>query len=236
MSRRSHGRLNRRPPWWVLYPQSYDELILALSAQPQLRLTEVAGKQIIRGRFNVMVDGKRFDGFRVRIELPETYPRALPILFLTENRIPYIPDRHVNSEKGDTCLYVPEEWMAIRPDTTFAQWLQLPVRNYFLAQRYFEEHGRFPPNGERQHYAAGMIDAYAEVLETSTDIQKMHNLLRVLAAKNSKGHWQCPCGSQRIIRKCCRDIIHIKRETLNRKTARLMLKKLKEHIESKKPK
>lgn len=236
MSRRSHGCPKRRPPWWVLYPESYEELKASLTDQPQLRLAELNGHQVIRGRFIVWVKGKRFDSFLVRIVLPERYPRELPVLYLAEKRIDHVPDRHVNSNKGDTCLYVPEEWRAIRPDEKFATWLRLPVRNYFLAQRYFEENGCFPPDGERQHYATGMIDAYAEILGTSTSIKTMHYWLRILSAKTSKGHWRCPCGSRRIIRKCCREPVQAKREALDRTVAIRMLRELEAHIENKKPK
>lgn len=233
MSKHNRGRAKRRPPWWVLYPDSYSELTSALQTQPHLRLLEIDGQKAIRGRFTVSIDGKRFDQFLVRIEIPATYPRTLPVLYVTGDRIRRVPERHVNSAKGDTCLYVPAEWLAKRPDDRFETWLRLAVRNYFLAQRYFEEHGRFPPEGERRHYGEGMMDAYVELLGTPRDIKKMHYLLRILSAKASKGHWLCPCGSKKIIRKCCRQEIHNKRNDLDRKVARMMLLNVAALIESK---
>lgn len=233
MSRPNRGRTKRRPPWWVLYPDRYLELMSALRTQQQLRLSEIDGRKIVRGRYNVMVDGKRFDSFRVRIEVPRDYPQALPVLFLTDDRVPRIPDRHVNSANGDTCLYVPAEWMVKRPDDHFDTWLRLPVRNYFLAQRYYEEHGRFPPDGERRHYDEGMLDAYAELLGTSRNLKKMHYLLRILSHKNSKGHWLCPCGSKRKVRKCCSVAIQEKRVSVDRKIALKMLQDVSALIEPK---
>ena len=116
------GGISARPPWWVLYPERFEELKASLASQPQLRLSEINRHKVIRGRFRVMEAGKVLDTFKIRIVIPSTFPRELPILYAIGGRIPTIPDRHINSSVGDTCLYVPEEWKAIRRDDSFATW------------------------------------------------------------------------------------------------------------------
>ena len=233
MSQRNRGRPKCRPPWWVLYPKVYEELKSALTKQPHLRLREMNNAVSIRGRFQVVADGKVIDSFRIRIAIPDSYPRQLPILYETEKRIPKIPNRHVNPKNGDACLYVPEEWKAKRRDASFSTWLNVPVRNFFFGQLYYEQHKRFP-HGERAHYLSGMIEGYVDVLDVEPKEKKLHYWLRILAAKTSKGHWECPCGSRKIIRKCCYNKVYAKRQMIDRKLAREMLRKLTTYMNVKK--
>ena len=163
MSRPSPGHRKHRPPWWVLYPDYLDDLEGALRDQPLLRLYEQDGAKSVRGRFQVLIDRKVADSFLIRIALPSNYPKGLPTLYEIDGRIPRIVDRHINSRAGEACLYVPEEWLAKRKDDRFSTFLNVAVRNFFLAQLYFEQHRRYP-HGERPHYGAGMIEAYADIL------------------------------------------------------------------------
>lgn len=198
-------------------------------------MAERGGIKIIKGRYRVLEEGACLAIFRIRIEVPPTYPRDLPVLFETGGRIPTIHDRHINSARGDACLYVPEEWKANHADQTFKTWLEVPVRHFLLGQLYYEQHGHFS-HGERAHYAVGMIDAYAELLGVERSEKKMQYWLRILSAKPSKGHWDCPCGSRKIIRHCCRDQVQERRDNLDQKVAREMLGKLTKHMNEKKPK
>lgn len=226
MSRPNHGRDKHRPPWPDLFPAAYADVVGALADQPLLRISESDGLIVIRGRFQVHADEGVIDTFRIRILFPRNYPRGLPILFETGGRIPAIPDRHVNPGNGSACLYVPEEWLFRRRDDSFSTFLSVPVRNYFLGQLYYETHGRFPPTGEREHYGVGLIAAYADILGTKQDLKTLHYWLRILSAKASKGHWLCPCGSNDIIRNCCRQEVQDKRDAIDRKLAKQMLREV----------
>jgi hypothetical protein len=72
-----------------------------------------------------------------------------------------------------------------------------------LAQWWFEKKGvwRF---GERSHGAKGIVEAYADVLEVCPKAAEVLYLLRLLSQEWPKGHWQCPCGSGRLLRRCHR--------------------------------
>ena len=161
--------------------------------------------------FGVKSEGQTVDSFPVRIHFPGNYPHGLPIVEVLGERIPTSPDRHINSDRS-ACLYVPEEWLAHRPDDRFLTFLRIPVRNFFLGQLYYETHKRFPPTGERQHYGAGLIDAYSDILGVPAKINEIHYWLRILASNRSKGHWKCPCGSGKIVRQCCRQLVFDKQQ------------------------
>ena len=122
-------------------------------------------------------------------------------------------------------------------ETTVSQpGFDVPVRNFFLGQLYYEQHGCFPKGCERAHYQTGMLDAYGDVLGVEPQEKTLQYWLRIVSAKASKGHWDCPCGSAKIIRKCCRDEAHAKRMKIGRSLAKEMLRRLNASIDAKKTK
>jgi len=60
------------------------------------------------------------------------------------------------------------------------------------------------PFGQWSHGAAGVVEYYRWLLQTE-DATTIASFLQVLAKRNMKGHWPCPCGSGLKIRRCCRD-------------------------------
>ncbi|MBO6690189.1 MAG: hypothetical protein JJ931_11890 [Henriciella sp.] len=235
MRRQNLGRDSPRPRWWKIHPSARDNIVTALHAQPLLRLTEAEGRLVIKGRFGVHSDGRTLDSFPVRIHFPGNYPNGLPIVEVLGDRVPTTPDRHINSNRS-ACLYVPEEWLAHRPDDDFSTFLSVPVRNFFLGQLYYEKHKRFPPTGERQHYGAGLIDAYADILGVSANINEIHYWLRILASDRSKGHWDCTCGSGKIVRQCCRQLVFDKQQDTPVWLAKRMKREILKELEHRRQK
>lgn len=231
MHRRNRGPDRRLRRWWTARPWAYDEVISALADQPLLRLEQTANNVLIKGRFSVCDKGITLDSFAVRIHFPANYPSDLPIVELVGDRIPTSPDRHVNSDRS-ACLFVPEEWLAQRPDSNFASFLRIPVRNFLLGQLYFEKHKVFPPTGERAHYGAGLVEAYADILGVDAEIKGLHYWLRLLSTTGSKGHWLCPCDSGAVIRKCCRDKVFQKQQALPKSLAERMKRKVEKELNS----
>ena len=227
MRRHSHGPKDKPRRWWEAKPDVYTEVQRALAEQPFLRLQERGDHLFAKGRFVVREKGVDIDSFSVRVHFPPTYPSGLPVVVLTGDRIPTSPDRHVNTDRS-ACLYVPEEWLARRPDDRFETFLKIPVRNFLLGQLYFEKYGRFPPTGERAHYGAGLIEAYADVLGVKDKIRPLYYWLRILSTPSSKGHWLCPCRSGNIVRHCCREEVSEKQEA----TPVWLAKRMKRQIES----
>lgn len=163
-------------------------------------------------------------GFEVRIVLPYDFPRGEPSVAETAGRIPRTPDRHVNGD-GSCCVTVWEHWLATASDHSVAAYLAGPIHEYFLAQFWFENKKEWP-FGERPHYAVGLVEAYNDALGLKLSAERLAYHLRVLSQAWPKGHWLCPCGSGRFIRKCHRDEMMALHEQIPPALAKRMLKRL----------
>lgn len=174
--------------------------------QPGLRATEEDEGIVVEGTFVVTNGCETYDPngpltrYDVRIELSRCYPRIEPRVFETAGRIIRDPDHHINGD-GDCCVTVWEHWLATANDTCVAAYLVGPLREYFLGQFWFEKTGNWP-FGERAHGMAGMEEAYADALGIANRRKDILYHLRVLRMPRPKGHWPCPCGSGRQLRKC----------------------------------
>lgn len=176
--------------------------------QPFLSVAELDESFCISGNFVIVppegeTAGGAIDQFEVSILITKNFPHREPVVFETAGRIPREIDRHCYSI-GACCTGVWEEWLAKNEHPTIGAFLEGPVRNFFLSQMYFEIHGRWP-FGERSHGNAGIFEACIEMLGIKNDHKLVLRYLRVLAGTWPKGHWQCPCGSQRQIRHCHRN-------------------------------
>ena len=201
--------------------------------QPKLTVIQENKKFIVRGTyllfeasFVVHPDGPMTE-FSIKIELPNNYPKSLPRVFETGNRIPRIADRHVNP-KGDCCVTVWEHWLACTTDKSFQAYLNGPLREFFLGQYLYEEKGRWP-FGERSHGYSGLVEAYADVLGIENDHELLRYYLRLLSHDWPKGHWLCPCASGRILRRCHKERLALLHEKIPPQLANQMLRQVKKH-------
>lgn len=170
------------------------------SKYPDLGVLERGDVVIIQGGFPVMHEGVELDRFQIRVEVPPNFPRRIPSVSELAGRVPRNDPSWHTFDGGSLCLMVPEEWM-IRPDCdSLMAFFEDPIRNYFLAHSLAEE-GRGRPMGERPHFAAGLWEAYGEMVG-STDRKTIEGFLNCLAGKKIRGHWYCPCGSGRRTRNC----------------------------------
>lgn len=179
-------------------PDLREEIENALTgAYGDMRLVDDAGGPHVVGSFPVVHDDEILDRFRVRMNFPETYPADPPIVCEVGQRIPHVADRH--NSGGVTCLFVPFEWKMKRPDLRFLTFIAGPVRNYFLSQRYFEIHGKWP-FGERNHGVFGEVEAACDLAGVA--LERWNDLFSMLRKPDLKGHWKCPCGSGTRLRNC----------------------------------
>ncbi|KUO40384.1 MAG: hypothetical protein AVW05_03720 [Hadesarchaea archaeon DG-33] len=154
----------------------------------------------IRGSFPVIHEGKILDRYSIEIELPRNYPESLPIVREVGGRIPQTADRHINPT-GEACLFLPDErWKVCHPGSSLLDFLNGPVRNFFVGQSLVEL-GQPWPFGEWSHASVGIIEYYAELLGTK-DLATILRYLDYLSKPKIKGHWKCPCGSGRRLRNC----------------------------------
>ena len=164
---------------------------------PDLRLVGENGKHSLCGSFPIEHDERVLDRFSIEISFPQG-PNGLPDITETAHRIPRTRERHINPD-GTICTEVPEIWL-LKGKKSLLDYLDGPVRNYFLGQLLVEQ-GELWPFGEWDHGKLGLLQAYGELLgvEGETAIRRLSDCL---SHKKVKAHWACPCGSGKQIRSC----------------------------------
>ena len=192
--------------------------------QPYLEISACEPVTIVEGIFVLSGPEGPFDQFEVRIEVGPKYPSSEPRVFETAGRIPRTIERHVYDD-GSCCLVVWEQWLAVAKDTSFSSFLEGPLKQFLLSQVIFEQTKKWR-FGERPHGTAGMIEAYAEILGVKPKKTEILSRLELLAHPWPKGHWLCPCGSGRIIRKCPREELWSLHQRIPPGLAKQMLRKL----------
>jgi len=192
---------------------------------PDLRLVDRNGQPLFRGSFPVRHDGDEIDRFQIEISFPDGINR-LPAIREVGGRIPRDSDHHVNAGTGDICTDVPE-LILLRGQPSLVEYLDGPVRNFFLSQIIVAS-GKSWPFGQWDHGKKGLLQAYGELLGVSEERQILA-YLDYVASKKAKGHWPCPCGSMKRLRDCHAKQIAELRERIPRRIAASALKRLNEY-------
>jgi hypothetical protein len=179
-----------------------EEIERVRAAYPCLLWSETVAGHALEGSFPVLHGGKEIDAFSVRIELAKGTRGFVPRVLEVGGRIPRIADRHVYESDGTACIGLPEELLvATRGEPlTLSDFLDGPVRSFFLAQAIFECEGIWP-FGDRRHGDDGLHDFYEETFGSRNPIV-IGAYLKVLRSRSVRGHWPCPCGSGYRIRSC----------------------------------
>ena len=190
---------------------------------PDLTASTTGSRIYIRGAFPLVHEAMVLDRYQIEIEWSDSATEA-PVLRETAGRIPRTNDRHMDSE-GKACPLVPEEWLIRAPEArTIIHYLNGPVRNYFLWQS-LTERGLTPPQGQRSHHVAGLIEAYGDMVGMHGEIV-VRKCLDYVSKKKFKGHWICFCGSGLPLRSChVEHLRHLQRK-IPRHVAELALKRL----------
>lgn len=217
-----------RSKWWKMSrTQVLDEIRSELaSGFPSLHLFEQPGQDPeVRGTFEVRGEGGSvLDTFLIRIQIPPSYPRDLPVVWEVGGRIPCLRDRHIESD-GKACILLPDErWRTFPVGASFTAYLRGPLHSFFLSQVAFELTGEWP-FGEWGHGGHGIEQFYQETLGT-------HDLLTIalFLESLSKGRFDpfrsCPCGSGVRLGACCRKKWLDLRQKVDPQTAERSLKYL----------
>lgn len=186
---------NIKQPWFRQHPELLQDVEHALKHYKWLRL--VVKEDVVYVKGTLLVVNERYS---IEISFPPDYPNTLPVVRETGGKIPRLVDRHVNENNGTACVCVPDEWFIDRTDSSFATFLKIPVNNYFLSQQHYEIHKKWPFD-ERKHGKEGILDFYKEHFATD-DLDVIKKYLEYLSQNTIKGHWDCPCGSGKKLRKC----------------------------------
>ncbi|MGA7617105.1 MAG: SEC-C domain-containing protein [Thermoanaerobaculia bacterium] len=181
---------------------------------------------VLRGSFPVALAGETIDRFQIEVILPDDYPATAPVVREIGGRIPRISDRHVEAH-GGACLFIPEEEAVyFPPGSTLLDFLQGPVRSFFVSQLYFEKFGEWP-FGQWAHGAAGTLQFYASRIGID-DPRIVLAFVGYLSRREIKGHWPCPCGSGKVLRRCHREKVAELRGTITWTVARRSFERLNE--------
>jgi hypothetical protein len=157
---------------------------------------------VLRGKFPITHAGREIDRFFVEIEIPCNFPNAWPRVWETGGRIPHTLARHVNQADGTLCVVLPDEaFIRYPPTVTALEYLNGPLRNFFIGQLCVENGGPWPW-GEHAHGLNGAIAYYGDLLGVGDDVLTIGKILYLVCERRYKGHWRCPCESGQIIRKC----------------------------------
>lgn len=197
-------------PWHKAHPDLLDKIRTQVQAfYPNLHFYPQSHCVVVRGGFPIIDSGEELDRYSVEIALLADYPDSVPLVWETGGKIPRDADHHINVD-GEACLFIPDErWRVYPPGATFLEFLDGPIRNFFLGQSIFQRTGEWP-FGQRRHGAAGIMEYYGELLGTG-DVTVIIAYLECLSRPTLKGHWPCPCKSGKRLRDCHRDQVDILR-------------------------
>lgn len=202
------------PPAW--------RLAEALSRHPGLRLVpSPSADRLIQGELrchavgpdDVLID----EQYSVRMEVPPTFPRALPRVFETQGRVR--PGFHRNPD-NTLCLGSPIALrLAIADEPTVVGFIDRVLIPYFYGHAYYQRHKRMP-FGELAHGAAGLAHDVRRIFRlprgtNAEEFLRLASLKRRHANKRS-----CPCGSGVRVGRCHRSEVHRARRELGRLVCR----------------
>lgn len=161
---------------------------------------------IIEGVLNFARDGVSFDSFLLEIQFDAIPPREQPRVFEIGGRIERNESHHVNGD-GSLCVGVPEEvWLLLDGSYEPARFIEEAVTPFLLGIAY-KLRGEKWPYGERSHGANGICEFYGEKFGTR-EPEHVIDVIDVLLSDAPKGHWACPCGSRKELRRCHRDSVN----------------------------
>lgn len=219
-----------KKPYAIFDGRALAELELVLAERyPDLRLTVENGRLVLKGSFPVVYEGEALDRFQIEMWIPPDFPEEVPILREVGGRIPWDADRHVftGGLPGTSCVFVLEEWFILPKETqTIIAFLDGPVRNYFIGQSLVEQREPWP-FGERTHGRQGLLESYAEMLGIEINDKTIQAYFHALSHNKVKGHWDCPCGSGKVLRRCHLQELRALQDRVSPKVAKRALARLK---------
>lgn len=142
------------------------------------------------------------DSYRLHILVPSAFPRSLPAVTETGNRIPRNGEHHVNPD-GTLCLGAPLRllWqLSLKPTLSgFAEKCLVP---YLYAISCKLKFGGDLPFNELQHGTPGELRDYADLFGLNEPEQARAALRLLMMKKRHANKYPCPCGCGRRLGKC----------------------------------
>lgn len=154
--------------------------------------------------------------YRVTIRENENIER-LPKLFIHDNALPHIANRHFYPQDESACVCgVIEEARRLKQGFSFTLYLEELVVPFLYGQKYYDDHGVWPWR-DYAHDTAGALEAYffdgapefiPEILKRLSVTQDWTRIKKFLLNKDQpKGHLPCFCVKQDHFRRCHPDAL-----------------------------
>ncbi|MCW3491338.1 SEC-C domain-containing protein [Dethiobacter alkaliphilus] len=80
------------------------------------------------------------------------------------------------------------------------EWMSEFVEIYYFSYEYYKRFGIFP-FGERTHGSLGIVQTYQDFLKAKDEVEA-YKLMHFIKNRVYRGHHLCPCGSEKMLRKC----------------------------------
>ena len=143
-------------------------------------------------------DKKAGGDYGIEITIPDNYPESIPVTHSIDGRIP--ESFHTYPKDKTLCLGVPlAERMTFAENSTLMGYIKKLVIPFLFSYCYLKEHGELP-YGDLGHGAPGKLRYYNDLFKVE-DFEVL-GFLKLLADNRYKGHFPCPCGSNRKLRNC----------------------------------
>lgn len=141
------------------------------------------------------------DRYDVLIKFPNEYPKSFPKVIETSNKIPRIPDRHVNPD-NTLCLAVePEEKVLTKNGISFKYFLDRVLVPHLARETYRDSKGVYP-DGEFAHGYDGIWEYYELILNEKNKFAIIKELELIVNSKWPDRNQKCFCGSGKKFKKC----------------------------------
>jgi len=226
-------------PWYVANLEAFHEFQRSVESKyPTLRVVVKNDVVYVRGGLILEApDGRELDRYSIEIQIPDDYPKSVPIVREVGGRLPKVADRHFNPADDTACLFLRDErYKYYSQGSTIIDFIEGPVKDFFLWQTDYDlNKGKSSFEG-RGHGVEGIIEFYSEKLKTK-DISVIVKFLDYLTAKKVKKNWKCYCGSGKQLRYCHIDKLNNLRAKILRHDAKKSLaqvRDLREYIKSRK--
>lgn len=190
--------------WYIKNSNLFQELKRLISSKySSLHISTREGIVYIKGGLILNTpDGKEIDRYLIEIQIPDDYPRSTPIVRETGGRLPKIIDRHFYPNDKTACLFLRDERYKFYPKgSTIIDFIEGPVKNFFIWQMDYDLNGGNSSFGGRPHGANAIFQFYTEELGINNR-SIIRNCLYYLSKENINGKWPCYCGSRKRLRGC----------------------------------
>ncbi|MGI8922771.1 MAG: hypothetical protein ACR2HJ_01815 [Fimbriimonadales bacterium] len=159
------------------------------------------GLEVVGGHPVIGLDGNEITRFSIKVVVTAVFPDELPLIFETANRIPRVPDRHIN-EDGSCCIGVAAA-LRQRMGRSFrlSDYVLGPMSEYFLGQALVD-YGRPWPAGEARHGELGVIDFWLSALNAKRPENVLNLLTYSSFMRKPRKNSRCPCGLRKRARAC----------------------------------